>query len=221
MVNNFEIIFRLLLATILGGVVGLERETEDKPAGLRTHILVCVGSTLIMLISIYIYDSLKLPPQQRADPARIAAQVVVGIGFLGAGTIMRFGSSVRGLTTAATIWTVSGIGLALGCGFYIGAVFTTLIVLVVLFIFERAEKVFIKKKRFKIIKIDTKDVPGQLGKIGSILGNENVNIKAIELKQKEKGLASIELWLEIPPQIIIDEIIEKLKKIEGVCSVKF
>lgn len=221
MLNQFEIILRLLLATILGGIVGLEREAEDKPAGLRTHILVCVGSSLVMLISIYIYDAIKLPPQQRADPARIAAQVVVGIGFLGAGTIMRFGSSVRGLTTAATIWTVAGIGLAVGCGFYTGALVTTLIVIIVLFVLERAEKIFIKKKRFKIIGVETKDIPGQLGKIGTLLGEENINIKSVELKQREKGLVYIELWLEVPPGKEIGNIMEKLESIEGVCRVKF
>lgn len=220
MLNDSEIILRLLLAAFLGGLVGLEREAEDKPAGLRTHILVCLGSTLVMLISIYIYEAIKLPPQQRADPARIAAQVVVGIGFLGAGTIIRFGSSVRGLTTAATIWTVSAIGLALGCGFYIGAFTTTLIVLIVLFVFERIEKVFIKKRKFKIIEIETKDKPGQLGKIGTLLGEEKVNIKTVELKYREKDLAYIELWLDLPPEIDIKDILQKLGKIEGVCKVK-
>lgn len=99
---------KLILAGILGGVVGYEREKNEHPAGLRTHILVCLGSTLIVLIS----QSYGAP----SDPTRIAAQIVSGIGFLGAGTILRQGNVVRGLTTAASLWTVAGIGMAVGVG---------------------------------------------------------------------------------------------------------
>src|SRR5688572_6987783 len=95
----------LLLAALLGGLVGWERERRDRPAGLRTHILVCLGSALITLVSIQLSGT-------RFDPGRIAAQIVSGIGFLGAGTIMRQGNVVRGLTTAASLWTVAGIGMA-------------------------------------------------------------------------------------------------------------
>ena len=114
MVSQFEMIARLFLAAILSGLVGYEREIHGRLAGFRTHILVCVGSTLIMLTSMYIFEiyrGLATP-----DPARIAAQVVSGIGFLGAGTIIRFKASVRGLTTAASLWTIAGIGLAVGSG---------------------------------------------------------------------------------------------------------
>src|SRR2546426_8834199 len=105
---------RLCLAALLGGLVGLERETHSQPAGLRTHMIVSLGACLMMLVSIYMT---KLDPA-RADPGRIAAQVVTGIGFLGAGAIMRFGMSVKGLTTAASLWTAAGIGLAAGCGYW-------------------------------------------------------------------------------------------------------
>jgi putative Mg2+ transporter-C (MgtC) family protein len=104
-----EMVLKLFLALLLGGLVGLERERRDRPAGLRTHILVCVGSTLITLVSISLAGS-------RADPTRIAAQIVSGIGFLGAGTIFLSGATVRGLTTAAGIWAVAGIGMAVAAG---------------------------------------------------------------------------------------------------------
>ncbi|MBU1006316.1 MAG: MgtC/SapB family protein [Candidatus Omnitrophica bacterium] len=133
MITDTQVVLRLIIGAILGGLVGFEREMHNKKiAGFRTHILVCVGSTLIMLVSIYIFEAYSgIAP---ADPARIAAGVVTGIGFLGAGTIIRSGSSVMGLTTAASLWTVSGIGLAVGCGFYIAGIVATVIVLASLYI---------------------------------------------------------------------------------------
>ncbi len=136
MISDMQVILRLLLGAALGGLVGFEREKHNKRiAGFRTHILVCVGSTLIMLTSIYIFNVYS--GNAVVDPARIAAGVVTGIGFLGAGTIIRSRASVTGLTTAASLWTVSGIGLAVGCGFYIAGVVTTVIVLAALYILRR------------------------------------------------------------------------------------
>jgi len=129
-----QIIFRLLLSTVLSGLIGLEREMRHKPAGLRTNILVGVGSTLVMLTSIYVsrFDN--------GDATRIASGVLTGIGFIGAGVIIRGHGvaandeeMVHGITTAATIWIMAAIGLAVGLGFYLGAIFTTLIALAVLF----------------------------------------------------------------------------------------
>lgn len=114
---------RLFVSAILGGVIGYERETKNHPAGLRTHMLVSVGSTLIMLISIGGFSQYS----PNGDPARLAAQVVSGIGFVGAGTIFKQGSTVRGLTTAASLWMCAGIGLAVGVGFYFAAVFAAII----------------------------------------------------------------------------------------------
>jgi putative Mg2+ transporter-C (MgtC) family protein len=133
--NDTEVIIRLLAAVILGGLIGLEREAAGRAAGLRTHILVCVGSTLIMLTSIYLFEAYA--ERTQIDPGRLAAQVVSGIGFLGAGTIIRMGTSVKGLTTAASLWVVSAVGLAVGCGFLIAALFTTLLVLLGLIVFGK------------------------------------------------------------------------------------
>jgi putative Mg2+ transporter-C (MgtC) family protein len=125
------IAFRLVLTVLLTGFIGWERERLGKPAGFRTHILVGVGSALVMLVSIYMSD-LYLG---KADPTRIASNVVVGIGFLGAGTIMRSREGiVSGLTTAASLWVVAVIGMAVGCGFYAGALLTAILVMVVLYL---------------------------------------------------------------------------------------
>ena len=144
MLTDRVVIIRLILALLLGGLVGLEREAHGRAAGFRTHILVCLGSTLIMLTSLYIFECYKT--QVALDPSRIAAGVVTGVGFLGAGTIMRYGASVVGLTTAASLWVVAGIGLALGAGFYIAAYTTALLSLICLFIFNRLEHGWLKNK---------------------------------------------------------------------------
>ena len=135
MISHYQILARLLLATILGGVIGFERQARGRAAGFRTHILVCLGSTLFMMTSMFIFEVYKGIPN--VDPSRIAAQVVTGIGFLGAGTIIRSGESVKGLTTAASLWTVSGIGLAIGCGFYIAGWATAIIALVTLYLLRK------------------------------------------------------------------------------------
>jgi putative Mg2+ transporter-C (MgtC) family protein len=125
------VLFRVVLAILLGAILGLERELYKRPAGLRTHILVCVASCLIMLVSMYGFDG--------EDPARMAAQVVSGIGFLGAGAIMKEEKGVIGITTAATIWVSAMIGLACGNGFYFGAVLVAVLALVILTILRKVE----------------------------------------------------------------------------------
>jgi putative Mg2+ transporter-C (MgtC) family protein len=127
-----ELVLRLALAAVLGAAIGLERELREREAGLRTHLLVSLGSALFTVVSAYGFHSFLASGQAvvRADPSRIAAQIVTGIGFLGAGAIIRQGLSVRGLTTAATLWVVAAIGLAAGAGYYSAAVVTTVLVLV-------------------------------------------------------------------------------------------
>ncbi|MCD6228180.1 MAG: MgtC/SapB family protein [Candidatus Omnitrophica bacterium] len=123
MLNNSQIVWRLILAFFLGSIIGLEREKKGRSAGFRTHILVCTSSCLIMLVSLYMYELFR--DEISLDPARIAAGVVTGVGFLGAGAIIRSSKAVRGLTTAASVWVSAAIGLAVGCGFYVGAILTT------------------------------------------------------------------------------------------------
>jgi putative Mg2+ transporter-C (MgtC) family protein len=130
--NWDESLLRLALAAALGGLIGVEREIREREAGLRTHMLVSLGSALFTVVSAYGFHAFLASGQSvvRADPTRIAAQIVTGIGFLGAGAIIRQGLSVRGLTTAATLWVVAAIGLASGAGYYSAAVITTALVLI-------------------------------------------------------------------------------------------
>lgn len=133
--QDMEVAIRLLVAAFLGGLIGLEREWHGKDAGFRTHALVCLGSALAMVVSTEIYEIYK-ESGANVDPSRIAAQVVSGIGFLGAGAIIRDPRGVRGLTTAAGIWTAAGIGLACGFGQYHSAVITTILALLILVVFS-------------------------------------------------------------------------------------
>jgi putative Mg2+ transporter-C (MgtC) family protein len=127
-----EVLLRLVLAGILGGAIGAEREIREREAGLRTHMLVAIGAALFTIVSAYAWTDFTFSAQSGItyDPTRIAAQIVTGIGFLGAGAIIRQGLSVRGLTTAASLWVVAAIGIAAGAGYYSGAVITTIVVLV-------------------------------------------------------------------------------------------
>ena len=137
MENAIEYIFRIILSAILGALIGYERQIKHKSAGLRTNILVCIGSCLIMILSNLLYEQVE--GKTNADPARLAAQVVSGIGFLGAGAIIKEGVNVIGLTTAACIWVVSGVGLAVGAGYYIIAVFASLLVYIILEILSQMD----------------------------------------------------------------------------------
>jgi putative Mg2+ transporter-C (MgtC) family protein len=130
--DSLELVLRLALAAALGGAIGLERELREREAGLRTHLLVSLGSALFTVVSAYGFHTFLNSGANvvRADPSRIAAQIVTGIGFLGAGAIIRQGLSVRGLTTAATLWVVAAIGMACGAGYYSAAVVTTVLVIV-------------------------------------------------------------------------------------------
>jgi putative Mg2+ transporter-C (MgtC) family protein len=142
---DFDIAIRLLVATLLGAIIGLEREVHGKEAGFKTYSLVCLGSALMMVVSIDVFTLFN--KVANVDPGRIAAQAVTGIGFLGAGAIIRSQQgSIRGLTTAAGIWAACAIGLACGLGLYKQAVMTTLLVLVILIIFSRVQRSVLPKK---------------------------------------------------------------------------
>ncbi|MCG4572257.1 MgtC/SapB family protein [Clostridium cochlearium] len=150
MTSYKEIVIRLVLSALIGGLIGVEREVNNRPAGLRTHILVSVSSALMMLVSINGFIDAETG-LRTGDSARLAAQVVSGMGFLGAGTIIKTGGNIQGLTTAASLWTCAGIGLAIGNGYYFGGLFTSMTVLFTLMSLSSFEK-RIAKKKYKILK---------------------------------------------------------------------
>jgi len=214
MTEPFEAGLRLLLAVALGGIVGWQREAADKPAGFRTHILVCVGAALFTLISREGFFG------SGADPARVASNIVVGIGFLGAGTIWRAGGSVQGLTTAASLWTVAAIGTAAGIGYYAGALITTLIVISVLQLFKVIES-RIPRRGYGRLALIVTDRPGQLGVIGTVLGGMGVNIEHVEVAQRMDERVSINLTVRIPGRASRDDILMTLSGTAGVEDVRW
>lgn len=146
--NIITIVFRIFLAVVLAFAPGVERELTGKFAGLRTHILVCVGACVFTLLSIYgfkMHETVGVIGTN--DPARIAAQVITGIGFIGAGTVMRNGGNVFGITTAATLWVCAAIGMSCGCGEYVIAIITSIATLIVLVSIRRLEKNFLSKRK--------------------------------------------------------------------------
>lgn len=214
-----DVIIRLLMSVLLSSVIGLDRESINKPAGLRTHVLVSVASTLVMLLSLYL-SQINSSGYYYSD--RLASQVISGVGFLGAGTIMRRDKGiVTGLTTAASLWAVAAIGLAVGAGFYVGATLTTVLVIITLILFQRFNiKISNRRSRHIVnIKVLSIDKPGQIGKIGQVLGNFNANILNISLEQAEKGLIAVTMEVALESSNSIIEIVNNLANIEGIVEV--
>lgn len=218
-----DVALRLFMAALLGGLIGWERERNNHPAGFRTHILVSLGSALIMLISIYGFAEYMDEKNVRFDPSRLSAQVVSGIGFLGAGTIMRHRASVTGLTTAASLWVVSGIGLAVGSGFMFGALLATILVLVSLELLNRLESVWIKKKHLYILHIIVSDEPGKLGELASLIAKFEGKIRKVNIEEQEEeegdNTLEITFMVRLPNQISLPHLIEEMRMLEGIRAV--
>ena len=220
MLNDWNILFRLILAALLSGAVGFEREFHGRAAGFRTHILLCVGSTLIMLTSMHIFDLYS--PKISPDPARIAAGVITGIGFLGAGTIMHAKSTVRGLTTAASLWVVAGVGLAVGSGFYFGAVVTTVLTIITLMFFSRLEHTMIRKDWYKTIVIETKEGVDQLKAIRGLIEERKSEITDFEVDRARDGVnMMLRIGLKLYKIRTADQLIDDLAHLDGVKHVKW
>lgn len=214
-----EMLIRLLIATILGGLIGIERGRGDRPAGLRTHILVCTGSALIMLVSIYGIGALN----KEWDAARIAAQVVSGIGFLGAGTILHEGLTVRGLTTAASLWMVAAIGLAVGCGMLTVSIIATVITLVTLITLHNFEKRFVMVDQVErhYLRVVAKNTPNSMITIMDYLQDAGVKVRTLNIKSNtvQKTIV-LELALKVSKDKNLDEIIVGLNNKDEVVSLE-
>jgi len=212
---ELTIALRLLLAAVLGGLIGLQRESENKAAGLKTHTLVALGSCLIMVTSIEIFETVGRG--YIGDPSRIAAQVVSGIGFLGAGTILRSGFGVKGLTTAASLWLVAAIGLSVGLGSYFASITATVIVFIILLALPRfVKKVKHSQNKLKTIEIVTADQPGQLGAVSSVLGEFDIDIRKVEMIEAHDNVIKFIFIAFLPYHINEEEVEEKLSKILGI-----
>ncbi|WP_429269921.1 MgtC/SapB family protein [Paraburkholderia sp. EB58] len=185
MIGNLEILSRLLMAALLGSVIGFERERLNWAAGLRTHMLVCVGASLMMMVSAFGFADALTQKNVVLDPSRVAAQVVSGIGFLGAGSILLRGEVVRGLTTAASLWSVAGIGLAVGGGMYTAAFGATIIILVILAGVKPLERRFISVKQQRNIQLLAERGSVSLDSLHRALGIGSIRVKQFIVQQSE------------------------------------
>lgn len=218
LISEVDVLIRLVMALFLGGLIGYERQACNKAAGLRTHVLVCVGSCLIMVLSINIYYTVQ--GLTNADPTRLAAQVVSGIGFLGAGTIMKEGATVKGLTTAASLWVVSGVGLAAGSGYYLSAILATGLVFITLSALSRFEKWICHIDGAVNLLISAADQPGQIGRICSRLGQYGLNIKDIKVEGSSDRNILMAITLNSFERLDATVVVASLMELEGVVSVK-
>lgn len=213
---HIDIVSKLILASFLGAIIGLERELHAQAAGLRTHMIVATASCLVMLFSIEIG---KTTPG--ADPSRISSQVVSGIGFLGAAAVLRFGLTIRGLTTAACIWASAAIGLAVGMSYYVGAIAATFIIFATLFFVERVEKILIIGNEYRLITIIAKEDQNLTRKIDECLNSFSAAYHSINIT-KDNVDKKIQLKIKsfCPHNMDSRQLADKLGSIENVEKVE-
>jgi putative Mg2+ transporter-C (MgtC) family protein len=209
--TEIDMVIRLGLGFLAGAIIGFERSSRHQVAGLRTHILIAVGATLLMLLSIWLPQ--EFTAMKNGDPGRIAAQVVSGIGFLGAGAILRLGNNVRGLTTAASLWLIAAVGLAIGAGMFIAAAAAELISLITLFALDIVEKRLFPSERNKILELHYRQSsPDSRGAV-EILKSFGIRPQSMDVVQaagKEKG-SRLRLLVSIPDSTDIAKLAKSLK----------
>lgn len=218
--QNEEFILRLLLSGLLGAAIGVERKVHYKQAGVRTHFVVAVGSALMMIVSKYAFMDVINNHTIVVDPSRIAAQVVSGIGFLGAGVIIFQRNAIRGLTTAAGVWATAGIGLAVGGGQYLLGIACAALVLIGFVALKPLERRFIRNMQH--LMITAHDRPGLIARVSAALEEQGLNIEQISIDRtdEEKNQVEIELYLRVQkqkPDAV--KLIEVVTEINGVTQV--
>jgi putative Mg2+ transporter-C (MgtC) family protein len=182
---NLELLVQLLLAVLLGGAIGIERELKGKPAGLRTNVLICIAAVLFTMLSIRL-------SQGRGDPGRLAAQILTGVGFIGAGTILHTRGAVTGLTSAATIWVVTAIGIALGSGAYVEALGATVLVMLVLAGLGRFEDLLARQTTTSRLIIHARPQPNALQDLESV-----IRVTGLEVVESTSRIENVDLVVEL------------------------
>ncbi len=217
-------LYRLLLAALAGGLIGVEREKHGRPAGLRTHLLVCIGSTLMMLVSegfTVKYGGLDATSLLRLDPSRTAAQIITGIGFLGAGVIIKEGLSVRGLTTAACLWLVAGIGMAFGMGLFWPAIMATIMAFCFLVFLKKLEPI-INKDRYLHLTVIASARDNLLAELHQLFAEYKLSITDIESElDLEQNQQSYNLVLTRQKKRIGQELTLAISALDGVKKISY
>jgi putative Mg2+ transporter-C (MgtC) family protein len=221
MLPNSVMIGRLLVAAVLGGMVGFERERLLWAAGLRTHMLVCIGSCLIIIVSAYGFNDVLGEKNVVLDPSRIAAQVVSGVGFLGAGTILFRGEAVKGLTTAASLWAVAGIGLAAGSGLYVAATAGTIIILAVLAGIKPLEERYRRRLQTRNLALLATRGQFSIDILRDVAGPHAKRVQQFILRPSgTDDIDEVEIVFGRLLEPAFEDIIQKLKKLPGVTQVE-
>lgn len=225
MIPDFDMTMagRLLLASLLGAMIGLEREIHGRTAGFRTHLLVSLGSALFVIVSIdfyRIFGNFSGTGMVGVDPGRVAAQVVVGIGFLGAGAIIREKASVRGLTTAACLWIAAAIGVACGVGLFMLSVLATAIALISLIALKKIEGM-LARDSYAQLTVESDDIPGQLELVSRVVEACGYQMIPAGMERRADGGLVFELQIKMHAQQITYEAIDRVSAIKGVRGVNF
>lgn len=208
-----DVLLKLLIALGLSLVIGIEREIIHKPAGIKTHCLICISATLVMTIGTYMYDIYGI----NIDPSRFPAQILAGIGFVGAGTIIREGFSVKGITTAASLLAITCIGLAVGVGFYEGAVFTTLFIFLILSLTSPLQSLISKARKVNLFTIAATQSKGVISEIQNLF--EENNLQVLSIKQLKATDGSDHMLLKFLVKVSDSKLKEKL--ITQICNFPF
>ncbi|MGK7311683.1 MAG: MgtC/SapB family protein [Candidatus Longimicrobiales bacterium M2_2A_002] len=213
---RLDLLGRMLLAATLGGIVGIEREWSGKPAGFRTNLLICVGAALLTELSVSVAMSSD-PELTTADPARIAAQIVSGIGFLGAGTIIQSRGSVTGLTTAATLWVVAAVGMAVGLRAYPEAIGTTLLVMIALLLLGRVEP-YLSRQVDHMVRVTIRGGGDAQERIEALIG-EDLEYHLMEIERREEGVEVAyqvkgrrRYWEELPERLLESDDVDRVAR---------
>jgi putative Mg2+ transporter-C (MgtC) family protein len=215
-ISDGEILPRLAIVVVLCGAIGLERQAREQIAGLRTHVIVGLGSGLFTLVSAYGFTA-----SNHVDPTRIAAQIVSGIGFLGGGVILRYGVNVRGVTTAAALWISAAIGMAAAAGFYLGAAATTVLALVALVALRRLKPVVRRRLGSEALSLELELVPG--ASIRSLLGElrrRRLRVEGLKSTVLDDGAERVQLDVRGPPSLDVDSILSGLSQMDDVARIE-
>ncbi|PZQ17702.1 MAG: methyltransferase [Ancylobacter novellus] len=215
--TNVELVMRLGAAAVAGGVVGVERERLQWAAGLRTHMMVCVGACLAMIVSAYGFEDIRASGQVSFDLSRVAAQVISGVSFLGAGTILLRGEVVRGLTTAASIWGVAAIGLAIGGGLYVAGTAATLIIVGILAGVKPIEDRYRERMKSRALKLVAPRGALTIDKLNEVAGPRASRVRTFVARPAEReGADEVTITFVRLSQTSVDEIAAKLLALPGV-----
>lgn len=220
MISEVQIILRVLLGAALGAVIGFERERDNQPAGLRTHMILVIGATLAMVLSVNL-GYLFARPGTPADPARLAAQVISGIGFLGAGAILRYGFNVKGLTTATSLWTMAIVGMAVGAGYYLISVVTTALMLVVLGLLNVIENRWVRTSVSRFISIQADYRKGMVKAVRQRVAEFTDDVVSFSIQKHYKNKRiRIQIVARVSHDQTMEGLIDALSDVEGVRSLK-